>query len=278
MRTYGDTLLTQLSSTPQGVFSRDGDALLHGGDPRWAFPDRAQMDQAKLDVLKTLIGRPLAEAPIEVVVVGDVNIEEAIRLPGLTFGALPPRKDLGLPADAKHVVFPAPTPQPIVLTHNGRADQAIGYVAWPTTDFPSDPANARALRLVEQILQLRLLDDLREKQAVTYSPQTQLSSSWDFPGYGYVSASIEAPPDKLPGIVATGRDDAKGIGFVIRDDGGRLVAAAAGYTWAGTSELKQMWVDPAHRGRGHARDQLAAFVAEAAGRGVRRIREQGLTR
>ncbi|MBS0296863.1 MAG: insulinase family protein [Proteobacteria bacterium] len=211
MRTYGDTLLAQLASTPQGVFSRDGDALLHGGDPRWAFPNRAQMDQAKLEDLKALIGRPLAEAPIEVVVVGDVNIEEAIRLTALTFGALPPRKDAPAPADGKRVAFPPPTPEPVALTHNGRADQAIGYVAWPTTDFPSDPANARALRMVEQILQLRLLDDLREKQAVTYSPQTQLNASWDFPGYGYVSASIEAPPEKLGGFFTTVQAIAKDL-------------------------------------------------------------------
>ena len=41
--------------------------------------------------------------------------------------------------------------------------------------------------------------------------------------------------------------------------------------WAGTSELKQMWVDEAYRGRGYARALLSAFVAEAANRGVRRI-------
>jgi hypothetical protein len=42
---------------------------------------------------------------------------------------------------------------------------------------------------------------------------------------------------------ATGRHDGQGLGFVIRDEAGRMIGAAAGYTWAGTSELKQMWVD-----------------------------------
>ena len=32
-----------------------------------------------------------------------------------------------------------------------------------------------------------------------------------------------------------------------------------------------MWIDEAYRGRGYARELLNAFVAEAAGRGVRRI-------
>ena len=52
---------------------------------------------------------------------------------------------------------------------------------------------------------------------------------------------------------AIGRDDGRGLGFVIRDDAGRVIGVAAGYSWAGTSELKQMWIDEAYRGRGYAR-------------------------
>jgi ribosomal protein S18 acetylase RimI-like enzyme len=70
---------------------------------------------------------------------------------------------------------------------------------------------------------------------------------------------------------ATGRDDGQGLGFVIRDEVGQMVGVAAGYTWAGTSELKQMWIDEAYRKRGYARALLNAFVAEARSRGVRRI-------
>ena len=70
---------------------------------------------------------------------------------------------------------------------------------------------------------------------------------------------------------ATGRDDGRGLCFVIRDETGRMIGAAAGYSWAGISELRQMWVDEAYRGRGYARQLLNAFVAEAVSRGVRRI-------
>src|ERR1700685_4416190 len=70
---------------------------------------------------------------------------------------------------------------------------------------------------------------------------------------------------------ATGRHDGRGLGFVIRDDAGQMIGAAAGYTWAGISELKQIWVDKAYRRRGYARALLGAFVEEARGRGVCRI-------
>jgi GNAT superfamily N-acetyltransferase len=67
---------------------------------------------------------------------------------------------------------------------------------------------------------------------------------------------------------ATGRHDDRGLGFVIRDHAGQMVGVAAGYTWAGTSELKQMWIDEAYRGRGYGRALLNAFVTEARSRGV----------
>src|ERR1700691_491393 len=70
---------------------------------------------------------------------------------------------------------------------------------------------------------------------------------------------------------ATGRDDGRGLCFVIRDEAGRVIGVAAGYSWAGISELRQMWIDEAYRGRGYARQLLNAFVAESASRGVRRI-------
>ena len=70
---------------------------------------------------------------------------------------------------------------------------------------------------------------------------------------------------------ATKRHDCQGLSFVIRDRTAQMIGVAAGYTWAGISELKQMWIDEAYRGRGYARALLNAFVAEACNRGVRRI-------
>lgn len=67
---------------------------------------------------------------------------------------------------------------------------------------------------------------------------------------------------------STGHDDARGLVFVIRDGADRLIGAAAGYSWARTSELKQLWVDEAFRSRGYGRMLLDAFVREAQLRGV----------
>jgi ribosomal protein S18 acetylase RimI-like enzyme len=69
----------------------------------------------------------------------------------------------------------------------------------------------------------------------------------------------------------TGRDDDRALIFALRDDKGRAVGVASGYSWAGIAELRLMWVDEAYRGLGHGRKLLDAFVAEAAARGALRI-------
>ena len=70
---------------------------------------------------------------------------------------------------------------------------------------------------------------------------------------------------------ATGRHDGEGLGYIIRDDEGKTVGLAAGYTWAGISEIRQMWVAEAFRGRGYGRALLDAMIAEAQRRGVGRV-------
>ena len=62
---------------------------------------------------------------------------------------------------------------------------------------------------------------------------------------------------------ATGHSDARGLAFVIRDQQQRIIAACAGYSWAGSAELKQLWVDEGYRGRGYGRDLLHVFIEEA---------------
>jgi ribosomal protein S18 acetylase RimI-like enzyme len=93
------------------------------------------------------------------------------------------------------------------------------------------------------------------------------------PRHDLTPTEIDAIEDNLYAYnrAATGRADGAGLGFVIRDNDGKTVGIAAGYTWAGVSEIKQMWVDEAFRGRGYARALLDAMVAEAERRGVSRI-------
>ena len=93
------------------------------------------------------------------------------------------------------------------------------------------------------------------------------------PRHDLTPMELDAIEDNLyaHNSAAVGRDDGEGMGFVLRDTDGRTVGITSGYTWAGISEIRHMWVDAAHRGRGYGRALLEAMVAEATRRGVLRI-------
>jgi zinc protease len=198
VKASGKTIHDQYEATDSGVLSRDLSGLLHKGDGRWTFPTRQEIAQARLQDLQSNIAPAVASGQIEVVIVGDTTVEKAVDAVARTFGALPARPQAPpTPAVQRQVGFPAHDAQPVVLTHKGRGDQAIGFIAWPTTDFFANPQRARETAVMGEVMGLRLLDELRESQGATYSPSVNYSHSMVWPGWGYVSASVEIPPDKL---------------------------------------------------------------------------------
>ena len=180
------------------MLSRDLSGLLHGEDRRWTFPSRADMANAEFADLQAAIAPHLASDPVEVVIVGDITVEDATEAVARTFGALPPRKaEAAAAPEQLQVGFPAGVPQPVVLKHKGRGDQSIAYIAWPTTDFWTNPQRARETAVLGQVMNLRLIADLREAEGVTYSPSVTYTHSLVWTGWGYLSASVEVPPAKL---------------------------------------------------------------------------------
>jgi zinc protease len=196
------TVHDQMESTAQGVVGRDLAQLMHDGDQRWGFPSKQTIASTKADDLKTLIGPRLANGPVEVIVVGDTTVDQAIAAVASTFGALPARSEPTPPAAERKVSFPAPSAQPINETHKGRADQGYAVAAWPTTDLYADVRGARMIRVMVNVMQLRLIDTLRVAMGATYSPNATLEASEDYPGYGYVAARVEIPPSKIADFYA----------------------------------------------------------------------------
>ena len=50
--------------------------------------------------------------------------------------------------------------------------------------------------MLKDILQLRMMDELRVRDGATYSPSATANASRTFPGYGYIAAFAEIPPEK----------------------------------------------------------------------------------
>ena len=199
MRTYAATLSDQYEATDGGVFNRDLPGLLHGGDRRWTWPGKADIAAVSADSLKSAFGDALTGGPVEIVIVGDISVDKAIAAVGATFGALPRRPDVPA-AVTGQTGFPAPLAQPLVLTHKGRDDQAIAFLAWRTDDFYSDVQRARNTAVLADIIELRLIDELREAQGATYSPGVSWTASDVWTDWGYVSARVEVPPALVEGF------------------------------------------------------------------------------
>jgi len=199
---YG-TVHDQLQSTTGGIFNRDLGGLMHGGDQRWTFPSREQIASSSLSELRSVVDNPLTKGDIEIVIVGDTTVDKAIAAVADTFGALPARPgDPALPG-AEKAPFPAPSAQPVLRTHKGRADQAALFMAWRTDDLFSNLQRSRDVSILGQVVQLRLIDELREKQGATYSPNASSTASVTFKNWGYLGVSMEVPPEKLDGVVAS---------------------------------------------------------------------------
>ena len=195
--------LPQLEATPGGVFARDAGGLFTSGDPRFAFPSRGQLESGKPEDLKAVLAGPLSRGAVEVTIVGDIGVDQAVALTARTLGALPPRAEIApRPVAQSGVRFPPPSAAPVALIHAGRADQAIAVMAWPLTDFYADMGKSRAIMLTGEVFYNRLLDKIRIAQGATYAPELRTDLSQTLTGYGYAYAQVEMPPEKIPGFFA----------------------------------------------------------------------------
>ena len=199
IKAFFPQILTQQLATPGGAFGIQAASLLASGDKREAVPSPAEIASFTLDELKQGVTQGMASGPIDIVMVGDVKIDDAVAAVASTFAALPTRAPAAQPlpgSDQRR--FPAPTAQPVRLTHTGPAEQALAYIAWPTTDTVDDRTEARKVSILAEVLKLRVLDEIREKQALAYSPRVSSAASDVYKGYGSISVMAETAADKIP--------------------------------------------------------------------------------
>ena len=196
-------IVAQQMATPGGAFTVQSGGLLASGDQRRAFPSPQAVAGWTNDGLSADLKGSLSQGPVEIVMVGDVSVDDAIAAVGATFAALPSRGPAATPpAGADMMVFPDGTAEPVMLTHDGPAEQALGYVAWPTVDVVGDRTEARIASVLANVMELRVLDDIRERQALAYSPSVGSSSSDVYPGYGSISVTAETTPDNQAAFFA----------------------------------------------------------------------------
>lgn len=203
IKAFFPQIIAQQMATPGGAFGLQASELLASGDKREGMPSAAEIAGWTNEEMSASLTRGLSTGPIDVVMVGDVSVDEAIASVASTFGALPPRgPDATPPVGSDQRRFPAGVSEPVRLTHYGPAEQALAYIAWPTTDAVADRTEARRASILSEVLNLRVLEEIRERQALAYSPGVGSSASDTFAGYGFISIRAETAAEKTTDFFA----------------------------------------------------------------------------
>jgi zinc protease len=193
----------QIAGQPGAVFSREAQSLSVGNDPRFVqLPTDSDLANVQPTDLSGLLAKPLA-SQADLVMVGDVTVPQAIKAVQATFGSGPAGPKPA--AVDPHITMAPARAEPYVAEHSGRADQAFYGEYFPLPDYFTDPKVDAVADVASAIISTRLIDTVREKLGITYSPQVQATSSDELPGVGYLAVVLETPPanfDKFHGLLA----------------------------------------------------------------------------
>lgn len=123
--------------------------------------------------LRAALAPFLASGPAELVLVGDLDEAEAVRLTAETLGARPRRpRAAGAPFPPQ--TYARAPPAPVEVTHEGPGDRAAAALRWPLV-FPHPPAEQAAAFALALLLEEAVVAETRHRQGWTYSPQVGLA-------------------------------------------------------------------------------------------------------
>jgi zinc protease len=188
-------LYQSLERTPMGVLQKEVVRYLRSGDPRFGYPEQAVLASRTLEELRSVLSAPLSRGYLEVSIVGDFDMEQAIQAVSSTFGSLPQRQADKPAFDAARAVRFPQTHALTTFAYETSDPKALAAVYFPTTDF-SQLQDVRRLFVLAKVLGSRVLERVRNMQGLTYTAQGDHAPSQVFPGYGFLYAVVDAPPQK----------------------------------------------------------------------------------
>ena len=192
-----DALYTQLAHNADAVLQNEVARFLAGGDPRFGFPQREDLESRAMDEVAEWLNPAFTSGYLELAVVGDFSSEDSvIAAVAATLGALPGERPASRPelADSRRVAFPRGS-EPVVFNYRTDIPRAVVTVNWPTTD-QSDIGLTRRLGVLADVLDDRMRIKIREEIGEAYSPFAYNFSSNAYTDYGFIRAYVGVDPDK----------------------------------------------------------------------------------
>ncbi|MBF0378490.1 MAG: insulinase family protein [Desulfamplus sp.] len=200
-------MFQELLSTPDGMMQFKGEAFLAGGDTRFGMPTLEQIESLTMRDVKKWITPFFRQGDMEISVVGDLDIDEVIKLASKYFGSLErkgfliPKGSSGVIVEDKRDIIVFPESKKIELQIDSKIDKALVVMAFPTDDFWKIK-QTRRLNILSKILSERLRKTVREELGATYSPYAYNDSSQSYKGYGVLRAVINVAPDKVDDMLS----------------------------------------------------------------------------
>ncbi|MHC4922779.1 MAG: M16 family metallopeptidase [Planctomycetota bacterium] len=172
---------------------------LFSNDPRYQFPTMEDLESTTVDQVREWLTPILADAPMEISVVGDLDVEETIKLASQTFGVLPKRRDWR-PYEERRK---APAPKSGMNQTHGietQIQKSLVLICFPTTDG-IEMERRRRFNMLSTVVNDRLRLEVREKLGAAYSPGAGVQSSTVNPGVGMLMMQAMSDPEKVDTLV-----------------------------------------------------------------------------
>jgi len=187
--------LEMLKKMPQGHLMRAMEQTVYAGDIRLARLNEEQVE--KLDVKKgqAWLEHLVAGRPIEAAIVGDISLENALKLAGRYLGSLPAKEPClerlsglrklkrGPGPFAKTVQFESVTPKAMVM-------------AGCTSCDDRDTLDRRLFVMASRILSDRMIKKIREEERLVYGIGCDNQPGEAIPGLGLFTAVGVTDPEK----------------------------------------------------------------------------------
>jgi zinc protease len=199
--------LDALAHTIQGGMAFHGNRFLAGGDSRFVLPEFEVLQKSSLEDVRHWVGGAIRQSPLELSIVGDVDVDAVIELAALYLGNLPPKKAAET-ANDRMPSFPAG--QSLHLEVPTRIPKGMVTVAFPTIDYWNIDSNRR-LSVLSEIFTDRMRQNIREAMGAAYSYYAYNDPSRAYPGFGMLSAVVLIDPADADNISNAVKNIAHGL-------------------------------------------------------------------
>ncbi|MCO6436303.1 MAG: insulinase family protein [Phycisphaerae bacterium] len=167
--------------------------IVSGDDPRRFFVHKEDVEARTRDEAQAWFDRLAAKAPIEIAVVGDIKLEDAMPLIERYFGSLAKRPRTADNLDSLRKFNRASGPWQKHEEVDIAAPQAVAITGFLSCDGREVPER-RAMEIAQQILSSRLIKRIREDLSLVYSIRASNAPSWIYRNSGRFMAGSQCDP------------------------------------------------------------------------------------